>query len=134
MNSFIREIVTHLVPVLRTDNFKSYTLDCSVLTNGSSDLGTTSSSFSDPTEFESRLVEAVATSPLLQFYQNSTFRLEYFLKIMVFGRDGNELPVPTDESVVFTELAMIDNSAFSITPNVSLKSPRRFFRIGVAQV
>lgn len=60
--------------------------------------------------------------------------LEYYLKIMVFGRDGNNLPLPVDESPVLTELAMIDNSAFSITPNVTLKAPRRFFRIGVAQV
>ncbi|XP_055304771.1 ionotropic receptor 25a [Sitodiplosis mosellana] len=133
LNTFIRDLVTKLVTVLRVDNFKSHLSDCSALTNGSSDSSATSSTL-DPNEFETRLMEAVTTSPaLLQFYQNSTFNLEYFLKIMVFGRDGNELRMPTDESVVLTELAMIDNAAFSITPNISLKSPRRFFRIGVAQ-
>lgn len=133
MNSFIRELFNKIVSVLRADNFKSYVTDCSVLTNGSSDLSAQSLSI-DPNEFETRLAEAVATSPLLQLYRNSTFNLEYFLKVMVFGRDGNELRMPIDESVALTELATIDNSAFSITPNVSIKSPRRFFRIGIAQV
>lgn len=115
------------------DSFKVHALDCSVFTNGSTDLSTVSSN-SDPNQFESRLIESVSTSAIVQFYQNSTYNLEYFLKVMVFGRDGNELRMPIDESVVLTELAMIDNSAFKITPNVSLKSPRRFFRIGIAQV
>lgn len=134
MNSFIYELITKLVPLLRVNNFKSHILDCLVLINGSSDLTSSLSLTLDPNEFETRLVEAVAISPLLQLYRNSTFNLEYYLKVIVFGRDGNELRMPIDESVVLTELAEIDNSAFSITPNVSLKSPRRFFRIGIAQV
>lgn len=134
MNSFIYELITKLVPLLRVNNFKSQILDCLVLINGSSDLTSSLSLTLDPNEFETRLVEAVAISPLLQLYRNSTFNLEYYLKVIVFGRDGNELRMPIDESVVLTELAEIDNSAFSITPNVSLKSPRRFFRIGIAQV
>lgn len=133
MHVFIRELISKIVPVLRVDDFKAYSPDCSVLVNGSSELSPTSSN-PDSTQFEMRLFETAASSPMLQFYKNTTFMLEYYLKIMVFGRDGNNLPLPVDESPVLTELAMIDNSAFSITPNVTLKAPRRFFRIGVAQV
>lgn len=121
------------MPVLRADEFKNYSPDCSNLMNGSAELSPTSQN-PDPTPFETRLFETAASSPLLQFYKNTTYMLEYYLKIMVFGRDGNNLPLPMDESPALTELAMIDNSAFSITPNVTLKAPRRFFRIGVAQV
>lgn len=134
MNSFIHELITKLVPLLRGNNFKSHILDCSVPINESSDVTSSLSMNLDPNEFETRLIESVALSPLLQLYRNSTFNLEYYLKVTVFGRDGNELRMPIDESVVLTELAEIDNSAFRITPNISLKSPRRFFRIGIAQV
>lgn len=134
MNSFIYELITKLVTLLRVNNFESHILDCLVPINGSSDLTSSLSMNLNPNKFETRLVEAVAVSPLLQLYRNSTFNLEYYLKVIVFGRDGNEQRMPIDESVVLTELAEIDNTAFSITPNVSLKSPRRFFRIGIAQV
>lgn len=120
------------MPLLNADNFKSHSPDCAALVNGTSDITTTSSSL-EPTAFETRLSESIAETPLLQFLPNSTFKLEYYLKVMVFGRDGNNLRLLADESPVLTELAMIDNSAFNIVSNVSLKAPRRFFRIGVAQ-
>lgn len=85
-------------------------------------------------QFETKLSEVIAESTILKFHHNSTFHLEYFLKVMVFGRDGNDLKLYADESPALTELGMIDNTAFTITPNVSLKAPRRFFRVGVAQV
>lgn len=130
---FIHELINKLVPILRMDNFKLYSLDCSDLINGTTDLSSSAQS-EELTLFETRLTEIVAASPILQFYQNSTFNIEYYLKMMVFGRDGNELRLMADESPVLTELAMIDNSVLTITPNVSLKAPRRFFRIGVSQV
>lgn len=133
MHIFVREVVSKLVPVLRVDDFKAFSTDCSILANGSSELSATSPN-PDPTPFETRLFESAASSPLLQIYKNTTYMLEYYLKIMVFGRDGNNLPLPIDESPVLTELAMIDNSAFSVASNITLKAPRRFFRIGVAQV
>lgn len=130
----MRDVSKKLISVLRMYNFKSHVLDCSVLNNGTSDSSTTHPSM-DSNEFGSRLVEEVAESPLLTFYRNSTHKIEYFLKVVVFGQDENDLRLPTDETTVaLTELAMIDNSVFSVTPNVSFKAPRRFFRIGVAQV
>lgn len=134
MNSFTRELFIKLILVLRTGNFQSHTLNCSILSDGSSDFDIVPLSNSEPTTFEKRLSEIVREVPLLQFYQNSTYNIEYFLKVMVFGRDGNELPLLGDESPVLTELATIDNLAFNIKPNISLKAPRRYFRIGVAQV
>lgn len=134
LDSFIRNLISKLVPLLNADNFKSYSPDCSALVNGTSSDVSTASSRLDPTAFETRLSESVAETPLVQFSTNSTFKLEYYLKVMVFGRDGNNIRLLADESPVLTELAMIDNSAFNIISNVSLKAPRRFFRIGVAQV
>lgn len=130
---FLRELINKLVPTLRADDFKLYSTDCSDSINGTTDLST-SALHKEPTPFETRLAETVVSSPILQFYQNSTFNVEYYLKMMVFGRDGNELRLSADESPVLMELAMIDNSAFTVTPNVSVKAPRRFFRIGVSQV
>lgn len=119
--------------VLRVDSFKSYSLDCSSLFNGTSEF---SAAFSqnEPTAFETRMTEAFSSAPLIQMYSNSTFRFEYYLKMMVFGRDGNNLLLSADESPILTELAVIDNTAFNIKPNVTLKAPRRFFRVGVTQV
>lgn len=119
--------------VLKVDAFKTYSPDCSSLVNGTSDLSATTSQ-PEQNAFETRLAESVVETPLIQFYPNSTFHLEYYLKVMVFGRDGNDLRLTPDESPVLTELAMIDNSAFNIVPNISLKAPRRFFRIGIADV
>lgn len=122
-----------LVSVLRVDSFKSHSLDCSTLINVTSD---SSMIFlqNEPTAFEARMREAFSNLPMIQMYPNSTFKVEYYLKMMVFGRDGNNLELPTNESPILTELAVIDNTAFNIKPNVSLKAPRRFFRVGVAQV
>lgn len=119
--------------VLRVDSFKSYSLDCSTFLNGTSEL-VASFPQNDPNAFETRMTEAFSSAPLIQMYPNSTFKVEYYLKLMVFGRDGNNLLMPPDESPILTELAMIDNTAFNIKPNVSLNAPRRFFRIGVAEV
>lgn len=121
------------MPVLRFDHFKSTILNCSILIDNNSDLHMLSQN-TDFNEFETRLSEAITESQLLKYCQNTTFNIEYFLKVTVYGRDGNELRMPADESVVLTELAMIDNTDFTITRNNSLKAPRRFFRIGIGQV
>lgn len=119
--------------ILREDNFKTSVFDCSTLLNGTTDLNAPTKDL-DLNDFESRLVEKVSKSPLLKLHRNSSFNIEFFLNIMVFGRDGNELPLPIDESIILTNLAVIDNNAISATANVSVKAPRRFFRIGVAEV
>lgn len=119
--------------MLRVDSFKSNLLDCSNLLNGTTDFSATFSQ-NEPTVFENRMAEAFNGAPLIQVYSNSTFKVEYYLKMMVFGRDENNLQFPADESPILTELAMIDNTAFNVKPNVSIKAPRRFFRVGVAQV
>lgn len=132
MDVYLKEALGKLTGILRTKNFKLNTFDCSPLINGT-DLSTTSNP-TTITPFETQLIEMVAASPLLKLYPNSTYQIEYFLKISVFGRDGSTFPLPIDESPVLTELAMIDNAEFNLTPNVSLQAPRRFFRIGVAPV
>lgn len=119
------------MPVLRFDHFKSTILNCSILIDNNSELHMISQN-TGFNEFETRLSEAITESQLLEYYQNTTYNIEFFLKVTVYGR--NELRMPADESVVLTELAMIDNSDFTITQNLSLKAPRRFFRIGIGQV
>lgn len=119
--------------VLRVDGFKSSSLDCSSLLSGTTDFAATFSQ-NEPTAFENRMAEAFSGVPLIQMYSNSTFKVEYYLKMMVFGRDDNTLQLPADQSPVLTELAMIDNTAFNIKPNISLKAPRRFFRVGISHV
>lgn len=133
LDKFLRELIGKLVAVLRVESFKSSSLDCSSLINGTSYSSTTFVQ-NEPTAFETRMTETFRSVPLIQMHLNSTFKVEYYLKMVVFGRDNNNLRLPADESPILTELAMIDNSAFNIRPNVSLKAPRRFFRVGVTQV
>lgn len=119
--------------ILSAENFESHSVNCSLLSDGSTNFDIAQLSNSELTTFEKRLSEIVQEVPLFHFYQNSTNNIEFFLKVSVHGRDGNELPLLADESPVLTELATIDNYVFSVTPNISIKAPRRFFRIGVAQ-
>lgn len=132
MDIYLAEAFGKIIDVLRKSNFESMAIDCSTAMNGT-DLATVSKPASI-IKFEETFNEHVATSRLLQMYKNSTNIIEYYLKVSVFGRDGNEMAIVSDESPVLTELAMIDNSEFSLTPNVSLTAPRRFFRIGIGQV
>lgn len=132
MDIYLAEALGKIIDVLRKNNFESNAIDCST-----SMIGTDRATVSKPAsiiKFEETLNEYVATTSMLQMYKNSTNSIEYYLKVSVFGRDGNEMPIVSDESPVLTELAMIDNSQFSLTPNVSLTAPRRFFRIGIGQV
>lgn len=133
LDTFLRELINKLVAVLRADSFKSNSLDCSGLLNGTTDVSATFVQ-NEPTAFENRMAEAFNGVPLIQMYSNSTFKVEYYLKMMVFGREDNTLQLPADISPVLTELAMIDNTEFNIKPNISIKAPRRFFRVGVAHV
>lgn len=122
----------NVVGLLRANNFALNSFDCSTSSNGT-EL-TTNSKPATITQFESQLNEMVSSNAILQMYKNSTNSIEFYLKVSIFGRDGNELPIPSDESPILTELAMIDNNEFSLTTNVSLKGPRRFFRVGIAWV
>lgn len=133
MDVFMKELFTKLVVVLRSFNFEQHTIDCAnVLGANSTEL--TSDASKGPTPFETSLMESVSTSRILQMYPNSTYNIEYFLNVMVFGRDGNNLPLMPDETPVLTELATIDNVDIRATPNVSVTAPRRFFRIGISAV
>lgn len=133
MDIYLAEALGKIIDVLRKTNFESNAIDCSTSMNNGTDL-TTAPKPASIIKFEETLNEYVATSPILQMYKNSSNAIEYYLKVSVFGRDGNEMPIESDESPILTELAMIDNSQFSLTPNVSLTAPRRFFRIGIGQV
>lgn len=116
--------------LLSVDNFKTYSLDCATL-DESSDL---SSLQTNPTAFETHLAQSIARFPLIRFSDSSFFKLEYYLNVMVFGRDRNDSPLTMDESPALSELATIDNSMVNVMFNDSLKSQQRFFRIGVTQV
>lgn len=132
MDIYLAEVLGKIIDVLRKNKFKSNAIDCSTSMNGT-DLTTVPKPVSI-IKFEETLNEYVATTPMLQMYKNSTNSIEYYLQVSVFGRDGNELPIVLDESPILTELAIIDNTQFSLTPNVSLTAPRRFFRIGIGEV
>lgn len=132
MDIYLAEAFAKIIDVLRKRNFESNAIDCSTASNGT-DLATVSKPASI-IKFEEAFNEHVATTRLLQMYKNSTNIIEYYLKVSVFGRDGNEMAIVSDESPVLTELAKIDNSEFILTPNVSLTAPKRFFRIGIGHV
>lgn len=132
MDIYLAEAFGKIVDVMRKNNFESNAIDCTTSMNGT-DLASVSKPKSI-VEFEEALNEHVATTRMLQMYKNSTTTIEYYAKVSVFGRDGNEMPIVSDESPILTELALIDHSQFSLTPNVSLTAPRRFFRIGIGQV
>lgn len=127
---FIHDLIDILMSLLSVDNFKTYSLDCVTL-NELSDL---SSLQTNPTVFETQLAQLIARFPSIQFSDSSPFKLEYYLNVMVFGRDRNDLQLAMDESAVPLELVTIGNSVVNVMLNESLKSQRRFFRIGVIQV
>lgn len=133
IDSFLKELFVKLTAILRESEFKVQSLECPNIFNESMD-SITSVKNSEPNQFESQLFDAISTVQMIKQRLNSSYSFEYYLKVNVFGRDGNEFRLLPDESPVLTELATIDNAGFSLTSNVSLKSPRRFFRIGVAEV
>lgn len=132
MDIYLAEAFGKIIDVMRKQNFELNAIDCLASMNGT-DLASVSKPASI-VRFEEALNEHVATTPMLRMYENSTTSIEYYVKVSVFGRDGNEMPIVSDESPILTELALIDHSQFSLTPNVSLTAPRRFFRIGIGQV
>lgn len=132
MDIYVTEALDKIIDVLHKNNFKTNAIDCSMQMNGT-DRATVSKPASI-IKFEETLNEYVVTTPMLQMYRNLTNSIEYYLKVSVFGRDGNEMPIVSDESAILTELATIDNSQFSLISNVSLTAPRRFFRIGIGHV
>lgn len=87
-----------------------------------------------PNQFESQLIEMITSTPIIKLYQNISYRYEYHLNVDVFGRDNNDQLIAADESPVLRDLATIDNYEFMPAANVTLKAPRRFFRLGVAEV
>lgn len=126
------ELFNKVIPLLRAENYRQYSVDCSVFFNGTEMIV---DSYKPPvTVFETKLLEIVSSSSVLQMYPNSTYNVEYFVNVMIFGRDGNNLPLLADESPVLTELATVNNDDVRVTPNVSMMAPRRFYRIGVAEV
>lgn len=119
---------------MREANFKAETIDCPQLLNDSIDTSLLLGKNSEPNQFESQLIKAISQIPMIKQYENSSYTFEYYLKMNVFGREANDLRIPSDESHVLTDLATIDNKEFLLTPNVSMKAPRRFFRIGITEV
>lgn len=130
---FLKELLSKLISIIRESNLKIETFDCPNILNDSIDTSLLGKN-SEPNQFESQLLEAISKMPIIKQYQNSSYSFEYYLKMNVFGREGNSLRVLSDESPVLTDLATIDNKEFLLTPNVSIKAPRRFFRIGITEV
>lgn len=83
--------------------------------------------------FENQLrSEFTKASNIVQFVANTTNQLEYYLHLEIVGRDGDGMPLMANESPIKIELAVVDNAAITVTSNVTIKGPRRFFRIGIA--
>lgn len=87
------------------------------------------------TNFEAKFREnVVALSNLVLFQPDkSPYSVEFLLNILMLGHDASAERTP-DETPVLKELALIDNSAFSLLKNSTIATPRRFFRIGIAPV
>lgn len=76
--------------------------------------------------------EFSAAPSVVQLVTNTTNRLVYYLNLGIVGREGGDLPLMENESPIIMELAVVDNEAVTVVANVTIKGPRRFFRIGIA--
>lgn len=134
IDTFLREILGKLVTILKSSNFQSYNTECPSISDNSLATSPDTAKPSILNQFESQLIEMIATAPIIKQYQNISYRYEYYLNVGVFGRDGNDQRLVADESPVLIDLANIDNFEFSLFGNVTLNAPRRFFRLGVTEV
>lgn len=125
---FLADLLTRLISLLRTNTFEMHSVKCSPAAgNVTDDVAV------DFTDFENQLrTEFPATPNLVQFVANTTNQLEYYLSLGIIGRDGSDVPLLVNESPIIIELAVVDNGAIIVTSNVTIKGPRRFFRIGIA--
>lgn len=120
--------MSRLMMLLKSNTFETHSVKCSPSDN-STDV--TSVEHFEMNSFENQLhAEFAGASNIVQFVTNTTNQLEYFLNLGIVGRDGSD--VLANESPIITELAVVDNEAITVTSNVTIKGPRRFFRIGIA--
>lgn len=75
--------------------------------------------------------EIAMRSEVIQHTANASNSLEYFLNLNSIGRFEN-VPLLENESPAITDMAVIDNDGIFPSRNLTIKGPRRFFRIGVA--
>lgn len=109
-----------------------HSMTCSPTADDSTNL-TTSIEPITLNAFESQLrTEFDVRSNVVQLMSNTTNHLEYFLNLEVVGVDESDEALMVDESPIVMELAVVNNDAVTVAPNVTLKAPRRFFRIGIA--
>lgn len=134
MDIFLREILGKLTGLLKTTSFQSHTIECPAIGDSSPVAPPDTAKPSAPNQFEGQLLEALASTTVIRQYQNVSYRYEYYLNVDVYGRDGNNQRLEADESPVLMDLASIDNVEFIPTSNITLKAPRRFFRLGVTKV
>lgn len=122
--------MSRLVAVLRANTFEVHSVKCSQSGNS------TEITYVDHTElnaFENQVRNALsATTSVVQLVTNTTNQLEYYLNLGIVGRDGSDMPLMENESPIIMELAVVDNEAVTVAANVTIKGPRRFFRIGIA--
>lgn len=74
--------------------------------------------------------QIVSTSTLIKLVANSSYNMEYYFSIMAVVGDIKE----ADKSVVTMNTAVINNEGLTMTLNITIKPPKRFFRIGIAPV
>lgn len=134
MDIFLREILGKVTGILKATNLQSHTVECPAIGDTSPATPPDTAKPSAPNQFESQLLEALASTPIVRQYQNISYRYEYYLNVDVYGRDGNNQRLLPDESPVLMNLASIDNVEFVPTVNITLVAPRRFFRLGVTEV
>lgn len=129
---FLRELFGKLLGFLKTSNLQSHNVNCPSTTESS--LSTASGVATSPNQFEGQLLEMLTSTPIVKQYKNISYRYEYYVNVDVFGRDGNNQRLEKNESPALMDLATIDNVEFIPTANITLKAPRRFFRLGVTEV
>lgn len=134
MDIFLREILGKLTGLLKSASFQSHTVECPAIGDSSPAAPPDTAKPAAPNQFEGQLLEALASTTVVRQYQNISYRYEYYLNVDVYGRDGNNQRLEADESPVLMDLASIDNVEFIPTTNITLKAPRRFFRLGVTKV
>lgn len=131
---FLRELFGKLLSILKTSNLQSHNVNCPSTTDSSISTASGAATPPTPNQFEGQLLEMLTSTPIVKQYQNISYRYEYYVHVDVFGRDGNDQRLESNESPALMDLATIDNVEFVAAPNVTLKAPRRFFRLGVTQV
>lgn len=127
---YLTDLLSRVTTLLKSTSLETHSVKCSPSDNSTE---VTPLENTELNAFESKLrTEFAKAANIVQFVANQTNRLEYYLHLGIVGRDGSDVPLMPNESPIIMELAVVNNEAITVATNVTIKGPRRYFRIGIA--